>query len=174
MCRKRDKTGDAVSRPRRGSSLLGHPGAKLSVKTQYTHKTRKKVEFNGQFDTSTNGRLVTTEARETNNDKKRRRNNTINDKSSTLIDVKGPRYDCNPSVAALRLYSHGRNDHSHRAGIDHSHRRNSQGALVAFRVPSTLHLTAGKLLALAESSSCLFSCCPGVPIGPTTLERQRT
>ena len=43
-----------------------------------------------------------------------------------MINLEGVGHDCNPSVAALRLYSHGRNDHSHRAGIDHPHRRNTQ------------------------------------------------
>ncbi len=43
-----------------------------------------------------------------------------------MINLEGIEHDCNPSVAALRLYSHRRNDHSHRAGIDHSHRRNTQ------------------------------------------------
>jgi hypothetical protein len=33
-------------------------------------------------------------------------------------------------AAALRLYSHGRNDHSHRAGIDHPHRRNTHMSIV--------------------------------------------
>jgi len=42
-----------------------------------------------------------------------------------LINLEGVGHDCNPSVAALRLYSHGRNDHSHPAGIDHPHRRNT-------------------------------------------------
>jgi hypothetical protein len=42
-----------------------------------------------------------------------------------LINLEGVGHDCNPSVAALRLYSHDRNDHSHRAGIDHPHRRNT-------------------------------------------------
>jgi hypothetical protein len=56
---------------------------------------------------------------------KRKRNDTKYE-SLTLINLEGVGHDCNPSVAALRLYSHGRNDHSHRAGIDHPHRRNTQ------------------------------------------------
>ena len=43
-----------------------------------------------------------------------------------MINLEAIEHDCNPSVAALRLYSHRRNDHSHRAGIHHSHRRNTQ------------------------------------------------
>jgi hypothetical protein len=43
-----------------------------------------------------------------------------------LIDVQGLRHDCNPSVAALRLYSHPRNAYPNRAGIHHSHHRNRQ------------------------------------------------
>jgi hypothetical protein len=46
-----------------------------------------------------------------------------------LINLEGVGHDCNPSAAALRLYSHGRNDHSHRAGIDHPHRRNTQNTV---------------------------------------------
>src|SRR6266550_8327087 len=59
-----------------------------------------------------------------NNDKKG--NETMLYETCTLINLEGVEHDCNPSVAALRLYSHGRNDHSHRAGIDHPHRRNTQ------------------------------------------------
>src|ERR1700722_13904921 len=64
------------------------------------------------------------ENRETKQCQKRKRNNAKYE-SCTLINLEGVGHDCNPSVAALRLYPHGRNDHSHRAGIDHPHRRNT-------------------------------------------------
>ncbi|HEX8801532.1 MAG TPA: transposase, partial [Terriglobales bacterium] len=43
-----------------------------------------------------------------------------------LIADKISWHDCNPSVAALRLYSHRRNGYSHRAGKYQSHHRNTQ------------------------------------------------
>jgi hypothetical protein len=51
------------------------------------------------------------------------------------------------SVASLRLYSHPRNGYSHRAGIPHSHRRNTQ----AWASPDSIPL-------LSVVESCC-SCC---------------
>jgi hypothetical protein len=53
-------------------------------------------------------------ATERRNDVKKRKRNNAKYESCTLINLEEVGHDCNPSVAALRLYSHGRNDHSHR------------------------------------------------------------
>src|ERR1700730_14627181 len=104
-------------RPSRRSSLSGDPGAiSFREKRGTDTKARKRARTKNWFHASR------TERR--NNDKKRKRNNAEYE-SCTLINLEGVGHDCNPSVAALRLYSHGRNDHSHRAGINHSHRRNT-------------------------------------------------
>jgi hypothetical protein len=61
-----------------------------------------------------------------------RRNNV--ESFATLISVDGFRHDSHSSVAALRLYSHPRNAYSRRAGIHHSHRRNTQRPSSSTRV----------------------------------------
>src|ERR1700758_2708020 len=106
------KRGDTTGRPSRQAAFLAHPKAKFfkETSTQKKNARREKAEGPGEHETMTeNGdeTMMTT-------------------RPFPLINGKGLRHDCNPSVASLRLYSHPRNGYSHRAGIHHSHRRNTQ------------------------------------------------
>src|SRR6266478_7577657 len=114
---KRDKPRDVVGRPSREIVALTRSWRDILPRTTGTGTTTTK--------TSKHGELVSQEQLRDETMTKRKRNNAEYE-SCTLINLEGVGHDCNPSVAALRLYSHGRNDHSHRAGIDHPHRRNTQ------------------------------------------------
>jgi len=113
---KKDKTRDAVGQPSPRSSLSGNPGAIFFREKPGQAQRRRKRASTKKWFHKCNLRDETI---------KRKRNNDAEYDSCTLINLDGIGHDCNPRVAALRLYSHARNEHSHRAGIDHSHRRNT-------------------------------------------------
>jgi hypothetical protein len=77
----------------------------------------------------------------------------INRAPPPLITVEGLRHDCNSSVASLRLYSHRRNVHSHRAGIVHSHRWNSHGSAAACKIYAIELLNEGYGISIDDAVS---------------------
>jgi len=110
-----DRVGDRRSRADPGATFFRE-------QPRQAQQRRKRASTENRF----------TRATERRNNVKKRNETILNMNQCTLINLEGVGHDCNPSVAALRLYSHGRNDHSHRAGIDHPHRRNTHDETVLF------------------------------------------